>query len=783
MDDQEAAFFAQLLTTFKVEAEEHLQELSSGLVIMEANKEAPQPADLIEKLFREAHSLKGAARAVNLLPIQAICQSFENVMAGIKKGQITLSGELFETLYATIDALTAYVHACDNEELQKDLPAISQLTDRLEKLALPEEKMEKRQAAASIVPPSVSAIAPQSAVSVSSTEAVISESKPAEFSIEAPEKINVPLPADEAVKTKTIRIQTQKLDQLLQESEEMLIVKLTAGQRLSELKMLHASILDESHKVLQRQLEADHYLNVHLEARQHSVKTQLYSLFEQYRQSSKEIEAQVSQLIKEASRDERVFSSMVENLLEDIKKVLMQPFSTLFDTLPRMVRDLAASLNKEIEIHFDGGDVEVDRRILEEMKDPLIHLIRNCIDHGIELPQLREQARKPRKARIKVAASKASGNWVEVEVSDDGGGIDTEKVKQSALKLGVVKPEDARSLSEEDAALLIFHSGVSTSPIITEVSGRGLGMGIVAEKVEKLGGKVRLESKRKIGTICRLLLPLTLATFRGVYVKVAGAFFIIPALHVTCVFRMAPDGIKNIENLPVVHLNGQTFPAVYLKEVLGLSGEPSVNHWMQFVLIQALNTSVAFAVDSVQSEQEVFVKPLGNQLKHVTNISAATVTEEGSVIPILDPFDLIRSVMKGAAVFPGMIKAQVEKRARSIILVVEDSVTARMLLKNILESAGYEVKTAFDGLEALSLLGVEKIDLMISDIEMPRMDGLDLTKKVREDQKWKDLPIILCTSRGSKEDLERGIAAGANAYIDKSSFVQSHLLDIIKKLL
>jgi len=477
---------------------------------------------------------------------------------------------------------------------------------------------------------------------------------------------------------------------------------------------------------------------------------------------------------------------MVANLLEDIKRALMLPFSSLLEIFPRFVRNLSREQGKEVDWIVQGGEIEMDRRILEEMKGPLIHLIRNCIDHGIEEPEERRRKKKSPRGTVTVAIAQRNGSKVEILVSDDGAGIDLAKVRAAAVKLSLLAPQEAAKLSDEQVLSFIFQSGVSTSPIITDISGRGLGLAIVQEKVEKLGGFVSLETVPHVGTRFRIVLPLTVATFRGILVRVAEHTFVLPTTNLEWVLRVSREEIKTVENRETIQFQGRAVSLVRLDNALDLSpktpaGNPADK--LPLVILRAAEKCMAFLVDEILNEQEILVKSLGKQLSRVRNIAGAAVLGTGKVVPILNIPDLMKSA---ARVVPAAKIVAVPAGApakRKSLLVVEDSITARMLLKNILESAGYNVTTAIDGVDAFTLLKSEECDLVVSDVDMPRMNGFDLTAKIRADTKLSELPVVLVTALESREDRERGIDVGANAYIVKSSFDQSNLLDVILRLI
>jgi two-component system chemotaxis sensor kinase CheA len=462
----------------------------------------------------------------------------------------------------------------------------------------------------------------------------------------------------------------------------------------------------------------------------------------------------------------------------------MLPFSSLLEIFPKLVRDLSREQGKEVAWVSQGEEVQTDRRILQEMKDPLNHLVRNCIDHGIEKPPERRHKNKPSRGTVTVAISQRDGNKIEIVVSDDGAGIDVVKVRGAANKLGLVSAEE--DLTEQQMRALIFQSGVSTSPLITDISGRGLGLAIVREKVEKLGGAVSMEIPPETGTTFRIVLPQTLATFRGVLVRLDEHHFVLPTAQVERVVMVSKEEIRTVENREAIECNGQAVSLVRLESVLEL---PHPTNDMErakkspAIILSSAGKRIAFWVDEISAEQEVLVKRLGPQLLRVRNIAGATVLGTGRVVPILNVPDLMKSAvrlspkpMRGSDVLTETVR-------RRSILVAEDSITARTLLKSILESAGYTVKTAVDGLDAFTALRTEEFDLVVSDVDMPRMNGFDLTAKVRADKQLAEVPVVLVTALESRRDRERGIDVGANAYIVKSSFDQSNLLEIIRRLI
>jgi two-component system chemotaxis sensor kinase CheA len=371
-------------------------------------------------------------------------------------------------------------------------------------------------------------------------------------------------------------------------------------------------------------------------------------------------------------------------------------------------------------------------------------------------------------------------------VSDDGAGIDLEKLKTSAIQHGHLLPADALTLGDAEARKLALQPDVSTSPMITTVSGRGLGLAIVRERAEMLGGSVSVESEPGRGTSFCITVPARLATFRGILIEAAERRFIVPTAHVEQVARVKADDVRTVEGRETIALGGRAIARARLADVLELpaiAGGGTASAMEPTIVVFAGDQRVALAVDAVLGEQEVLVKRFSLPLVRVRNVSGATVLASGQVVPVLNVADLLKSSQRNggaAARSPALPKPS--SPVAKAILVVEDSITSRTMIKSILESAGHRVETAVDGMDALTKLRSAKFDLVVSDVEMPRLNGLDLTARIRADKRLADLPVVLLTARETREDRERGIDVGANAYLVKSGFDQDDLLDAVRRL-
>jgi two-component system chemotaxis sensor kinase CheA len=757
-------FLKRLMATFEIEAKEHINAISSRLIELEKAGAAEKQKEIIEVIFREAHSLKGAARAVNFTEIESICHSLESVFSALKGKDITVSPGMFDMLHRAGDTLGKLLLSIGSERTVSERSGTAELIQCLDN-AVKGQGIE---------------IKGQGSEFRQKTEP-IPDAEPPQSDIQHPAPEPRPLAH---VTAETVRISTAKLESILLQAEELLSAKLSASQRAAELREMKNLFLEWKKTLKSFRGQGSLVENVEIgtvrdgitNPRNHVPETFLASL-----------ENKLTMLAKSVDQDHYFLGRMVDGLLQDMKKVLMLPFSSLLEIIPKLVRDLSRDQGKDVNLEIRGGEVEIDKRILDEMKDPMIHLVRNCLDHGIERPEERARKEKPVEGTITITISAKNSSHVEIVISDDGAGIIVAKVRAAALKLGIISQEEAERLNEPEIRSLIYHSGVSTSPIATDISGRGLGLAIVSEKVEKLGGGILIETQPDVGTMFRIVLPLTLATFRGILARVDEHLFIFPTTSVERVIRVNKEEIKTVENRETIQINGQAAALVRLEHVLELAPSSSSSHSSgiaQVVVIASLEKRIGFLVDEVLNEQEVLVKNLGKQLPHVRNITGATVLGTGKVVPILNVSDLIKSAVK-VATAPGRTTAAAEevKAKKKSILVVEDSITARTLLKNILESAGYDVRTAVDGVDAFTSLRTEDFDLVVSDIDMPRMNGFDLAAKIRADKKLSELPVVLVTALESREDRERGIEVGANAYIVKSSFDQSNLLEVIKRLI
>jgi two-component system chemotaxis sensor kinase CheA len=744
---KESDFLERLKKTFKAEAEEHRAALMTGLLELERGESGEErEAVIVAIVFREAHSLKGAARAVSFVGIERLCQAVEEIFSGMKKERRRPSRRMFDALYRALDLMA---------ELTND--------------SLPEPEIELAE-----VLKLLSAEAEASRGSAAG--------KPREEAEPVEETLPKPVISRKApiVMSETVRISAALLGSIFLRAEEMLAVKQSMARQAAELRDFQAQFGSWT------KIWADARPFVKKLRKRLSGDAPLERLF-QFLDDQVDVAVGLGQSLvfmgNTAALESVHAGERADSLLAEIRTALMLPVSILLESFPRMVRDIAAEEGKELSWEVVGEDTQIDRRVLEELKDPLIHIVRNSIDHGIEGPEAREKRGKPRAGIISLTVERADKDKVEIAIRDDGSGVDLLMVKEAAVARGFLSEAEALALGEHENLELIFLPELSTSQILTDISGRGLGLAIARERIKTVGGRLSVETIPGEGTVFRIQVPVTLATFRCVLVESRGRIFAIPTASVDQVVRVYPSNVLSVDRRDSIVIDGRPVSLASLGDILGLrmpsEGEDAARNRPAIVLLVS-GSRVAFRVDEVLGEQEVLEKSLGTQLRRVRNVSGATVLPTGEVVPILNPSDLLRSAALGPAPLERRV-AKRDERPREI-LVADDSVTSRMLVKNILETAGYKVTTAADGEEAFEALSSKSFDLLVSDIDMPRMDGFALCARLRALASTAELPILLLSSRDSREAREKGIDAGADAYISKSGLEKSSLLEVVGRL-
>ena len=747
----------QLMATFQAELGEHVSTLNRGLLALEEEPPQEDRELLLADLFRAAHSVKGAARAVNLRDIETIAHRLEDVLGAVQREELSLTPALFELLFPALDALP---EAMDAGLRGERLPA-----EQRDRLLVGLEALGRRGDVGTRRRGDGGVVATETKKALSEEESPVSPCPRVPASLQA----------------ETIRVDTAKLDDLMASTGELLVARMRTEQRLTELRSVQQRLVRWQRSW--RQVRG-HCSRLQRQNGHGPEIDPLLGFLADTEGHLRALDAGMSSLLDSFADDCGRLALLTDDLQDEVRRVRMLPVATLFEQFPRMVRDLARERDKEAILQVQGGDTEVDRQVLEAMKDPLTHLLRNAVDHGIESPEAREVAGKSRRGVIYLRAAQ-KGNTIALEVADDGAGIDLEAVRQAVMGRGLLTAQEVAGLSDRETMAFIFRSGLSASSRVTDLSGRGVGLDVVRENVERLQGVIEADTTDGQRTRFTLTLPLTTATSHVLLVEVSGETVALPTSAVVRILRVDPSEVGSIEGKPALRTEEWPLPLVFLSQVLGLPlaerpGAPDQK--LSVIVVGVAEKRIAFRVDGFQGTQEVVVKNLGRQLTRVRNVAGATILGSGQVVMILNAADLMKSAQ--------MVKREgtplsVETRevARRRVLVVDDSITTRTLERNILENAGYQVLVATDGEEAWALVQSEPVDAVVSDVAMPRMDGVMLAEKVKSDDRFRELPLVLVTSLESPQDKVRGLEAGADAYIAKGSFDQQELLETVERLI
>jgi two-component system chemotaxis sensor kinase CheA len=848
-----AKLLERLMATFLGELSEHVRTINGELLALEKGPEGPERAERFKTLLRSAHSLKGAARSVDVGLIEETCHRLEEILIAARDGRTAADPGLFALLYAAADALEESGMRLREQSDLSESP-LAALLPRLEGVAAGGLTVSAPPPPFVAPPPSAPAPAPVRTEGFSDpllhegggsgwrapSEDLLptphpgpppqggrekeqpqppgpaSGGRPPEGLEKQPPPGPAPGPGEPARPRPSaagpglaaspgsspvlprghdggafVRVPAEKLDALLARSGELLVARRRAESRGEALAGLRDALARWGEEWRASTRDRSPGAGPGPDAAPNGAAAPGPE------RAAAQVGERLGWLEKELERfalalagDQRHLARAAGLLDEEVRRVRMLPFAEACQGLERVVRDAAQAEGKRAALAVEGGDVELDRSVLEGLKDPLTHLVRNAVGHGVEPPEARRAAGKPEAGRVAVTAA-LRGGQVEVVVADDGAGLDLDALHDALRGRGMVEPADDRDLVDA-----IFLPGFSTAARVTNLSGRGVGLDVVKSRVEALHGTVAVASEPGRGTRFTLAVPLTLTTLRALLLTAGGQPFVLASAHVEKLVRVDPSEVRTVGGRAVLAQGGAPIPVAPLADLLGLpddaparpaGGGPGKRPG---AVVVAGDRRVAVLVDELLAEQEVTVKSLGDRVRRVRSVSGATLLPDGRVALVLNPSALTRAVPSRAAAATGASPArgsQTARRsapaARKRLLVVDDSVTTRTLEKGILESAGYEVLTAVDGEDGWRVLERQGADLLITDVEMPRMDGFALTEAVRRTPRFESLPVVLFTSRASESDRARGIEVGADAYIVKSAFDQNDLLETIAQLL
>jgi chemotaxis protein histidine kinase CheA len=712
----------ELLATFRAEVEERVASLQAGLLALEAH---PSPRQVVTSLFRDAHTVKGSARMLGLSEVLAVAHNAEDLLGALRDGRLPVRRDLVDLLLASCDGILGALPCVDDPVPDEHLAA---LADAMQRATAGEEPI--------VVPHWL------------------------------PTMVDDDDAAEDARRrgADSVRVTTAKVYELIDVVGE---AELDARRLERASAGIDAIVADTSH-----------WLRALREALASGGST------EDAAPALVRLLAGHDQMLA-ASRDLHELADDAQGRLAQVRDgamgLAMVPVRRVVAGLPRVVRDLAAATGKDVRLVLQGQDVELDKQVLDGVSDALKHLVVNAVDHGCEPPAERVAAGKPAHSTVTVTA-RAAGGTVVIEVADDGMGIDDDELRATAISRGVLLPDSA--LSGQPLHNMLFLPGFSTNSEVTETSGRGIGLDVVRSAVEGLGGLVELRTTAGAGTTFALTLPVTLGVLRCLIARVGAERFALPVPGIVESLSLKNAVVHALAGNPVVVRHGETLPLLDLGQALGVVTERSPN---AAVVVRQGDRQVAWAVDALDGERELVVKDLGLFIGRPPVISGATIDGDGTVLCLVDLRELTDdSNQRGTSSYTALM-APVENGAaapmrRARVLVVEDSVGVRELERAILEGAGYDVITAVDGTEGAARLDDDPADLVLTDVEMPGMDGYALTRTIRRTRGWEQVPVVIMTSRISEADQRAGLDAGASAYLLKTEFDQEQLVETVRRL-
>jgi two-component system chemotaxis sensor kinase CheA len=803
----------QIWPVFVAEAHEHVAAIGAVVLELERN---PGNLEAVEGVRRTAHGLKGSAASLGLGDLEVLAHAIEEVLAGVGPaaglgraaaqavldaleaidGALSAADAGGEPVVPAREPLLAALHAALGDRRPRSRPAevverllhiVGQLCTPLDPGQRHDLSAEAGELAASLgrgASGAVAELARRMAATLSGlgvgddTDVARAAARIAGDLLELKDALSPATPVytqSEAAgagageptlradrEEKAVRVLGSTLDSLARRVEMLSLAESRHGRRARELAEVEGA-LREAIGAVQGATQALRAAGTDVGRPELELATgRLYSLGGDLRRLAREGQRETEQ--------QRLTGAI---LREDLRALRMVPAALALEPAARAVREAALRLGKEVEVRLEGGDVRLDRRLVDDLRAPLIHLVRNAVDHGIEPAAARRAAGKPEAGRI-VVSVEPRGSRVAVVVEDDGGGLDLAAIRAAAVREGLSGAEEAERLSDAEASRWVFAPGLSTAPRVTTVSGRGVGLDAVADAMARMRGAVEVKSTRGVGTRFELDLPLTLAATAGVLVRLGQLTAILPADAVERVLLIGADALGGAPR--TVRVGDVEYPCASLEEVLAVGARPVRLERRAIGLLLALGSQRAVvAVDEVLGEQEVVLTALGGIASRVAHLAGAALLDDGRVLGVLAPAEILRR-MRATTVTP-------RPAAGLTVVVADDTIASRTLMAALLEGAGFTVRLATDGDQALEVLSEGGCDLLVSDVQMPRLDGLELTRRLRAGPRWRELPVILVSTLDAPEDVEAGVAAGATAYLSKRELAGDALVRLARRLL
>lgn len=768
---------ASMLDLFALEAESQAEVLNAGLLALERD---PAAAIHLEACMRAAHSLKGAARIVGLDGGVRVAHVMEDCLEAAQRGGLRLTPAHIDALLQGTDLLQRIGHPPGGDVNWAERDGKAEIDAYVARMGAPLDNAMTMPAPASATivaetPPAASTVeaaATATTADLAPTPAVI---PPA--TLRAPEP-PAAAPADPTDgQERTLRVNADRLDRLLA----------MAGEAMVESHWLRpfGSAMQQARRQQMRALQALDGIQALLASPDGTV-PRLRAALADARQILEDSHGQMSQRVAEFDQYDHRASRLSRRLYDTALSCRMRPLSDGITGFSRMVRDLGRSLGKTVHLSLSGENTQVDRDILEQLDAPLAHLLRNAVDHGIEAPEVRRAAGKPEEGRISLHARHNAGRLV-IVIFDDGAGVDLEALRATIVRRGLAQAETAARLSQAELLEFLLLPGFSLRETVSEVSGRGVGLDAVQDMVRAVRGSLRLSQQPGTGLHFHLELPLTLSVVRALLVEVSGEAYAFPLGHVLRAMAVRRDDIEQIEQHQHFRYDGRPVGLVSAAQLLQRPEHPQDGDAVPVVVIGEQDRVYGIAVDRMLGERMLVVQPLAQGLGKIKDIAAGSLTDDGTPVLIFDVEDMQRSVEK--LVSEGRIErvrqagteATLVRRKR--VLVVDDSLTVRELERKLLAGRGYDVVVAVDGMDGWNVLRAEPFDLVITDVDMPRMDGIELVSRIRAEARFAQLPVMIVSYKDREQDRERGLQAGADYYLAKGSFHDTALLDAVQDLI
>jgi two-component system sensor histidine kinase and response regulator WspE len=728
-----------MLDLFRVEAGTQAQLLTSGLLALERDHAA---AGELEACMRAAHSLKGAARIIDLAVGVRVAHAMEDCFVAAQKGQVTLRHQQIDLLLGATDLLARIANTLETDIGQWEGERRNEVDRCLASLA---------GILAAPSPPPLPAEAASGEPAVPGTASVHRARRASD---------------------RVLRVTAENLNRLLSLAGESLVesrwVKPFA-ESILRLKRLH------------------HCLGKALEGARDASPgplTNVPALAEAQRQVA-ECEAFLAERLLELEMFDRRSINLAHRLYDEALACRMRPFADGVGGVPRMVRDLAHSLRREVRLEIVGGATQVDRDILASLEAPLGHLLRNAVGHGIEPPDVRRAAGKPAEGVVRVEARHNAGA-LQVIISDDGSGIDLNELREAVVARNLTTREASSALSEAELLEFLFLPGFTMTRTVTDVSGRGVGLDVVQDMVKQVHGTVRVSSELGKGTRFQLQLPVTLSVVRTLLAEIAGEAYAFPLACIARALRLPREKIALLEGRQHFEFDGRRIGLVTARQVLGADAPPAPGDDLPVIVVGDHHRTYGLVVDRFLGERELVVQPLDAQLGKIKDIAAAALMEDGAPVLIVDAEDLIRSLdrlVSGGRPDSVPRGSDTERKSRKRVLVVDDSLTVRELERKLIGNGGYDVEVAVDGMDGWNAVRTGNFDLVVTDIDMPRMDGIELVTLINKDASVKSVPVIIVSYKDRDEDRRRGLEAGAAYYLTKGSFHDETLLQAVIDLI